>query len=144
MSIRGDGQAFIQGNLTQNSDERLKTDIQMFTGALDKLKGIQACHYRWIDPQRNQNLQTGLLAQDVQQSLPQLVSANDEGYLSVNYPAMNAVLLTALKELKAQEDENEARLEAQSIKIEALREMIRLKKQAQKGADLLTSKSPRP
>ncbi|MBK9734741.1 MAG: tail fiber domain-containing protein [Saprospiraceae bacterium] len=85
--------------------------------ALDKINTYQ---YNWKDSLRSGKLQTGLIAQQVEMVLPQLVSTNDEGIKSVNYPAVNAVLVQALKELKAEQndlDENIGKLEKRLNKL---------------------------
>ena len=61
--------------------------------------------------------QVGLIAQEVEQVLPKIVSANSyNGQKSVKYANIVAVLIEAVKELKAQNDGLRARIEALEIK----------------------------
>ena len=50
--------------------------------------------------------QIGLIAQEVKEVLPEVVNSPEEGYSSVNYSRLSAVLIEAVKELRAK---NEAR-----------------------------------
>ena len=56
--------------------------------------------------------ESGVLAQDVEQVFPELVSScGDGGYKAVNYRGLTAALVEAIKELKAQNDDLRSRLE---------------------------------
>jgi hypothetical protein len=65
---------------------------------------LNAYHYHWKAADRDQSLQTGLIAQEVQKQFPELVMADDEGYLSVNYIGLIPHLIEAHKELKAENE----------------------------------------
>jgi len=43
-------------------------------------------------------LQSGLLAQEVQQAIPELVKVDERGMLSVNYPGLIPFLIQSIKE----------------------------------------------
>jgi len=102
--------------LNQVSDLRLKTDIQPICDALSKIELLQGVSFRW-----NQNAksvgatpgdqQIGVIAQDVEQVFPELVSTTNNGYKSVDYTKLTAVLLEAIKELKAQNEKQQAEIE---------------------------------
>jgi len=98
--IQGDGDAVLQGMLTQLSDERLKTNIQPLENSLEKISQLNGYTYNWKDPQKDAALQTGVLAQEVQKVFPSLVKTSSEGQLSVNYSGLIPVLLEAVKDLK--------------------------------------------
>jgi hypothetical protein len=103
--ISGNGNATLLGTLTQNSDARLKRNIQSIDNALEKISHLNGYTYNWKDTARDQQLQDGLMAQEVQQVLPELVAADDKGILSVNYSGLIPVLIEAIKE---QQKQNEA------------------------------------
>jgi hypothetical protein len=65
---------------------------------LEKLNGY---HYHWKDETWDASLQTGLLAQEVEKVLPELVKTDDKGMKSVNYMGLNPYLLEATKEQQA-------------------------------------------
>ena len=100
--VNYDGSATLSGDLTINSDARLKSNIMTLGSTLSKLLLIDGKSYTM---KANESVsKIGLLAQEVQKSFPELVKkANDtEGTLSVNYQGMIPVLLNAIKEQQAQ------------------------------------------
>jgi hypothetical protein len=94
---------------TKWSDERWKTDIAPLEGSLDKISKLQGITYKW-DIENNPDIRfdnethIGFTAQNVEQVLPELVSTDEDGYKSMSYDDMTAVLVEAVKELKAQND----------------------------------------
>ncbi len=63
----------------------------------------------------------GLLAQEVEAVFPELVSRGSDGYLSVSYGKLSAVLVQALNEQQAEIEDQRAQIEARRAGIEALR-----------------------
>jgi len=93
------------GNVTAYSDERLKSDITTITHAVDKVQ-----HLRGVMFTKDGEASTGVIAQEVQKVLPEVV--NDKGeYLSVAYGNMVGLLIEAIKEQQDQIDDLKARLE---------------------------------
>ena len=82
------------------SDMNLKKNVVPLDGALDKIDHIRGVYHDWID-EKNDEHAIGVIAQEVEAVYPELVRHGADGYLSVNYPKLTAVLLQALKELKA-------------------------------------------
>jgi hypothetical protein len=87
------------------SDARLKKNIVNLDGALDKIDSIRGVHYHWIDASQPQSRQVGVIAQEIQAAYPELVMEGGNGFLSVDYPKLTAVLIQSIKELKAMEQE---------------------------------------
>ena len=83
------------------SDARLKKDVVPLEGALDKIDSIRGVHYHWIDASQSQSRQVGVIAQEIQAAYPELVMEGGNGFLSVDYPKLTAVLIQSIKELKA-------------------------------------------
>lgn len=48
--------------------------------------------------------QIGLVAQDVEKALPELVSKDKDGYKAISYTKLTAVLVEAVKELKTENE----------------------------------------
>lgn len=86
------------GNVTAYSDERLKSDIVTIPDALAKV-----CELRGVNYTKDGKASTGVIAQEVQKVIPEVVQQNAE-YLSVAYGNLVGVLIEALKELKAEVD----------------------------------------
>jgi len=94
---------------TCSSDRRLKKNITPFAPALDKLTALQPVHYYWRAsdfPERHfGNSQTyGLIAQDVEQVLPEIVATDSDGYKAIDYSKLPLLTIQAMKELKAEND----------------------------------------
>jgi hypothetical protein len=86
-----------------SSDRRFKAILAPITSALDKIKHLSGVCFTWKRaeyPNRNfpEGAQIGLIAQDVEKVLPELVHTDDEGYKSLSYDKLTAVLVEAVKE----------------------------------------------
>lgn len=106
--VNSNGSAWLQGSLTQNSDETLKKNIEPIANASDLLQQLHGYRYQWKDESADADKQLGLLAQEVQKVLPELVQEGDNGKLGVNYSGLIPVLLEALKEQRSEIDKLKA------------------------------------
>ena len=106
--VNYDGSATLSGDLTVNSDARLKSNIISLGSTLSKLLLIDGKSYTMKSNEAIEKI--GLLAQEVQQAFPELVkeAGDEEGTLSVNYQGMIPVLINAIKEQQKQIDELKA------------------------------------
>ncbi|OGN38638.1 MAG: hypothetical protein A2371_02730, partial [Candidatus Yanofskybacteria bacterium RIFOXYB1_FULL_44_29] len=89
------------GTITDVSDARLKENFSDFDGALRIINSIGVKNYNMIDtPDR---IETGFIAQDMQQVFPQAVSVVDpiNGYLGVSYVSFIPVLARGVQELNS-------------------------------------------
>ena len=95
------GAATFNNDVTAFSDKRLKTDIKPIANALEKVMQMQGVYYKRNDVE-NAKTQIGVIAQQVEPILPEVVlTADDEMQTkSVDYAKMTAVLIEAVKELK--------------------------------------------
>ena len=84
------------GNITAYSDERLKSNIETISGALDKVNALRGVSYT-----KDGEASIGVIAQEVQKVIPEVVQDNEE-YLSVAYGNLVGVLIEAVKELSAE------------------------------------------
>ena len=94
------GAATFNNDVTAFSDKRLKTDIEPIANALEKVMQMQGVYYKRNDVE-NARKQIGVLAQDIEPVLPEVVlTADDEMETkSVDYAKMTAVLIEAVKQL---------------------------------------------
>ena len=99
------------GNITANSDISLKDNIVTIPDALDKLLQIRGVTYNRNDIEDNPR-QTGVIAQEVETVLPEVVSEDALGIKSVAYGNMVGLLIEAIKEQQARIDALEERLNA--------------------------------
>jgi hypothetical protein len=95
---------------TNSSDERLKDITGEIQNGLEKVCTLRAATFTWKDSE-NKSPQVGLIAQDVQAVLPEVVVVPDVEFdgtaktaLGVNYDQVIPLLVAAIKELKAEFD----------------------------------------
>jgi hypothetical protein len=100
--VKYDGSATLAGDLTVNSDARLKSNIVSLGSTLAKLMQIDGKTYT-MKSNENEN-KIGLLAQEILEVFPELVkSGKDKNEtLSVNYQGLIPVLINAIKEQQNQ------------------------------------------
>lgn len=100
------------GALALTSDSSLKTNIVPLGNVLDKVGKIQPIYFTFKDQEMfPSGRQIGFKAQDIEAQFPELTVRNSAGQLGVAYANMTAVLLEAVKELKAENDALKARIE---------------------------------
>jgi Chaperone of endosialidase len=73
--------------------------VQAIDNALSKVSELRGVNYKWKDAQRGEGLQMGLIAQEVEKVLPELVSTDSNGDKSITYSNLTALLIEAVKEL---------------------------------------------
>ena len=100
------GAATFNNDVTAFSDKRLKTDISNIENGIEKVMQMQGVYYKRND-QDDAKTKVGVLAQDIEAIVPEVVlTADDEMQTkSVDYGKLTAVLIEAIKDLKAEIDE---------------------------------------
>jgi len=100
------GAATFNNDVTAFSDKRLKTDIEPIEHALKMVMQMQGVYYKRNDIEDAKE-QVGVLAQDMEAILPEVVlTADDEMQTkSVDYGKLTSVLIEAIKEMKSEIDE---------------------------------------
>lgn len=90
------------GNITSNSDERLKENVVTIEDALQIVKNMRGVKF-----DMNGDRNVGLIAQEVQKVLPEVVIEADDDMktLSVAYANIVGVLVEAIKELSREVDQ---------------------------------------
>ena len=112
-AVLDNGNATLAGNLIQNSDQRLKTNIQSLdaSSSLAAIEALNPVTFNWIDPARGVTPQLGFIAQQVLPVFPNLISTTSataltpDGTLSLNYIGFIAPLVKSVQQL-AQEITN--------------------------------------
>lgn len=95
------------GNVTANgqvyalSDSKVKKDVSTIENALSIVEQLRGVNYTKIDSNRKE---VGVIAQEIQAVLPQVVMEEENGNLSVAYGNIVGVLIEAIKELKQEID----------------------------------------
>ncbi len=98
--------------VNETSDARLKKNIGTIDNALDRVESIRGVSFEWIDQTEDKSgRQIGVIAQEIEPVFPELVSADNKGIKSVDYTKLTAVLIEAVKELKAKNEALTQRVE---------------------------------
>lgn len=106
-SVSDAGSAVLSGSLTQNSDQRLKTNVESLdaSSSLTAIEALNPVSFNWIDGVFGAGDQLGFIAQQVQEQFPQLVSTTSptaltpDGTLGLNYSGLIAPIVGAIKEI---------------------------------------------
>jgi hypothetical protein len=104
------GEIQATGDITAfySSDIRLKENIIPIPNALEKVNQISGNTYDWKDGydefHSHKGNDVGVIAQEIEQILPQIVTNRDNGYKAVQYEKMIPLLIEAIKELSAKVD----------------------------------------
>jgi len=121
MRLSSDGVLDVDGDVVAfstvtNSDRRLKTDIETIENAWKKVSKLRGVSYTWDHGKRKGQRDIGLIAQEVEEVVPEVVS---EGQLldgttakRVDYAKLVGLLIESNKELQAQVNELKDRLDA--------------------------------
>jgi hypothetical protein len=104
------------GAITELSSLKYKTNINQLDNALNLVGDLRGVEYNWRtndypEMKFSENQQIGLIAEEVESVIPELVHADANGDKSVNYSKLSAVLIEAVKELKEQNKQLRERVE---------------------------------
>jgi hypothetical protein len=101
---------------TGSSDERLKTDIKPFERGIEAIEKLNPKFYKWNEEGQKktgfkpEDEHVGLVAQNLQEAIPEAVGLEDGVWLTVNDRPVISTLINAVKQLSARVKELEARL----------------------------------
>ena len=99
-----------QGFFFQGSDKKLKKHITDTSRNIDDIMSMKVKDYRWKGSSRKSKKVTGLIAQDLQESHPELVSELND-ILNVNYTNIVPMLIKAVQDQQKQIDDLKTQLE---------------------------------
>ncbi len=108
--------AYTPGQFYSASDARFKTDIEKILDPLEKLDKLNGIYFNWKrdeypEMEFSDQRQIGILAQDVEKVLPEIVGEDEKGYKAVAYDKLTVVLLEAVKEQQKMINELKAEIE---------------------------------
>jgi len=103
------GNIYATGDVTafysNTSDERLKTNIKTIENPLNIIANIRGVRFNWNDEAKEINefvdldkREIGVLAQEVEKELPEVIKEGFSGYKAVRYEKIIAVLIEGMKE----------------------------------------------
>jgi len=86
-----------------SSDIRLKDNILPIKNALEKVKKIGGYTFDWNNKQTTyEGHDVGVIAQEIEAVLPEVVTTRDNGYKAVKYEKLTALLIESIKEQQVQ------------------------------------------
>jgi len=90
-----------------SSDERLKDNIKPIENPLEVISQISGNTFDWNSEKQNiyNGKDYGVIAQEIQKVMPELVDTRDSGYLAVKYDKIVPLLIESIKELKREIEE---------------------------------------
>ena len=96
-----------------DSDERLKKNIETIDSPLDKISQLRGVTFDWKSPEKyEKGKKMGFIAQETIKVIPEVVEYNEEkDYYSMQYAPINALLVEAIKEQQEYIKKLESRLE---------------------------------
>ncbi len=95
-----DGSIYVAGDITANSDKTLKENIEIIPNALDKINLVNGVTFTRNDFEDKETRHTGIIAQELQEVLPEAVSIDNNGKLSIAYGNIVGLLIEGIKELR--------------------------------------------
>ena len=119
MRITSGGTVSVTGAITATgditafytSDETLKTNIEKIQNPMDKVMELNGVYYNWTQEAQDKHShlgkekEIGVIAQQVEKVLPEMVSTRDDGTKAVRYERMCALLIECVKDLQNQVNE---------------------------------------
>lgn len=102
-----------------SSDINLKKDVELIADPLEKLQQISGVSYSWneeylkdreVDGYFVREREIGVIAQEVEAVLPEIVATREDGYKAVRYERLVALLIEAVKAQQVQIDELKSRI----------------------------------
>ena len=121
LSVQGDINATKEITAYYGSDARLKENITVIENALGKVRSLSGVMFDWKDAVIKERggedgyfvrkHDTGIIAQDVEKVLPEVVAIRDDGFLAVRYEKLAGLIIQAINELADQVDEIKKRIQ---------------------------------
>jgi hypothetical protein len=126
--VRIDGTVTV-AQLVSASDERYKKNIHPLEQSLDKLTQLSGVSYEWKTDEFagkgfREGRQIGLIAQDVEKVIPELVQTDANGYKAVAYDKLVPVLIEAVKEQQKEITKQREEAKNKDIRIDKLEKAL--------------------
>lgn len=112
LTIQSGNIMVITGGIDVSSDKLLKKNIKRIQNSMEIIKNIRGVEYNWNEKMKeiNSSISTdkkelGVIAQEVEKFIPEMIKVNDYGYKMVNYNKLVPILLEGIKTQQKQIDE---------------------------------------
>jgi hypothetical protein len=104
LTLSAAGTLTVDGDVVAFSDARLKENITTIDNAVEKVLAMRGVSYNRTD-ESDKSRKVGVIAQEIQEILPEVVTTSEDGTLGVAYGNIVGVLIEAIKEQQQQIDE---------------------------------------
>ena len=112
LTVSGEnGNLTAEGDITAFSDERLKENIKVIPNAIEKVSQIRGVTYTRNDQKDKEKVYAGVIAQEVEKVLPEVVNTTEDDTKTVAYGNMVGLLIEAVKEQQEQINELKKQIE---------------------------------
>ena len=111
-TLDGIGYACIATKTAWNfsSDRRLKKNIKSIENGLDIVEKLNPVKFDFKDDPRNDSYESGFIAQEVKELIPQAITEDEDGFLSLGMNSITPYLAGAIKELSEKVEKLEAKI----------------------------------
>ncbi len=108
------------------SDINQKKNITTLSGSLDKVLNLRGVSFNWKDPSKGEDIQFGLIAQEVEEVFPELVAIVDkeDDTKGIRYVRLIVPMIEAMKELNAKNDALQAQNAELTKRLERLESAV--------------------
>jgi len=119
----------VEASYGSPSDLSLKTNLVKLTSGLNIIESLAAYYYDWTEEAKEKysfknTKQLGLIAQEVEKVLPELVYESKNGYKIVDYSKLTPVLVEAMKEQQVRIESLEKQNKELKEKVDLILEML--------------------
>jgi hypothetical protein len=126
----GSWKLYVQGNAYstggwQGSDRRFKKNIATIESPLDKIKSIEGISFEWKRSEHKdmgfaEGRHFGVIAQEVEEVLPEIVKEGPDGDKAVSYTELVPIMTEAIKQQQQQIEQQQKQIESLIRRIEIL------------------------
>ena len=117
------------GDITafHSSDKRLKNNLIPIKDPLEKLKKINGYTFVWKENEHhpNKGSDIGVVAQEVEEILPEITSTRENGYKAVRYEKLTPFLISCIKEQQTQIENQQTQISSLQSQIDELKALIK-------------------
>ncbi|MCV9928115.1 tail fiber domain-containing protein [Flavobacterium sp. LS1R49] len=115
----------VTGDVTAFSDARVKENIRPIANVIERIQASRGIVYDRIDTKQKDNI--GFIAQELEETFPELVLTREDGTKAVKYQNAVAVLFEAIKGQQTQIEKQQQIIEEQNNKMKFILEHLNLK-----------------
>jgi hypothetical protein len=128
-ALHVDGEVAGRGGFKSLSDIRCKQNVESLSDSLAKIMNLRGVSFNWNNDELTganppENLELGFIAQEVKKVLPDIVSEDNLGRLSLSYSSLIPLLVESIQQQQRTINEHKKRLEQMGMKNNQLRKRV--------------------